>query len=355
MPTANHRWCVRHLYGNFKKIHKGKALKDLLWSAARAPNHAEFQTEMMKLKKLNKPAYDWLVGKDPKRWARSRFSSRLKCDMLLNNLCETFNSWILTARDQPILTMLEMIRCNLMRRYQVKRAQISEFHNVVCPKIQNKLNKAIHASRYYIPTYSGNFEFQVGETIKDRHVINLRERTCSCRRWNLTGIPCMHAVACIHHNREKPEAYVDKYYHKETYLKAYEPMIHPIKGSNMWPKCNQEPLLPPLVKKQPGRPKKARRKDPEMEKDPNNPMQVVSRKGKTTTCTKCYGKGHNRRSCKNQPVDVPPNVYVDKRYAYPRPASVGEKRGQESGETSKQGSGQGKRVIQLPVSLIHLT
>jgi hypothetical protein len=109
------------------------------------------------------------------------------------------------------------------------------------------------------------------------------------------------------------------------------------------------------VKKQPGRPKKARRKDPEMEKDPNNPMQVVSRKGKTTTCTKCYGKGHNRRSCKNQPVDVPPNVYVDKRYAYPRPARVGEKRGQESGETSKQGSGQGKRVKQLPVSLIHLT
>ncbi|KAK9945307.1 hypothetical protein M0R45_010828 [Rubus argutus] len=257
VPTANHRWCVTHLYGNFKKIHKGKALKDLLWSAARAPNHAEFQTKMMKLKKLNKPAYDSLVGKDPKRWARSRFSSRLKCDMLLNNLCETFNSWILTARDQSILTMLEMIR-------------------------------------------------------------------------------------------EKPEAYVDKYYHKETYLKAYEPMIHPIKGSNMWPNCNQEPLLPPLVKKQPGRPKKTRRKDPEMEKDPNNPMQVVSRKGKTTTCTKCYGKGHNRRSCKNQPVDVPPNVYVDKRYAYPRPASVGEKRGQERGETSKQDSRQDKRTRKTP-------
>nr|XP_011462203.1 PREDICTED: uncharacterized protein LOC101310015 [Fragaria vesca subsp. vesca] len=118
VPMANHRWCVRHLYENFKKLHKGKALKDLLWSAARAPNNAKFETEMMKLKKLSKAAYNWLIGKDPRRWARCRFTSRLKCDMLLNNLCETLNSWILTARDQPILTMLEMIRCNLMRRYQ---------------------------------------------------------------------------------------------------------------------------------------------------------------------------------------------------------------------------------------------
>ena len=36
MPNAEHRFCVRHLYANFKKDFPGKVLKDAMWSAARA-------------------------------------------------------------------------------------------------------------------------------------------------------------------------------------------------------------------------------------------------------------------------------------------------------------------------------
>ncbi|CAB4283585.1 unnamed protein product [Prunus armeniaca] len=52
VPKAAHSWCVRHLYGNFKTLHKGKVLKDLLWNAAKAPNVAEFECEMNKMKEL---------------------------------------------------------------------------------------------------------------------------------------------------------------------------------------------------------------------------------------------------------------------------------------------------------------
>ncbi|CAL2240110.1 unnamed protein product [Prunus armeniaca] len=59
-------------------------------------------------------------------------------------------------------------------------------------------------------------------------VVDLRARTCSCRRWDLCGIPCGHAISAIFQRDESPIDYVDDCYKPATYMKSYEPMIHPI-------------------------------------------------------------------------------------------------------------------------------
>ena len=41
--------------------------------------------------------FDWLADKDPKNWSRAFFRTWPVCDILLNNLCEAFNSAILKA------------------------------------------------------------------------------------------------------------------------------------------------------------------------------------------------------------------------------------------------------------------
>ncbi|KAI5342928.1 hypothetical protein L3X38_010804 [Prunus dulcis] len=84
--------------------------------------------------------------------------------------------------------------------------------------------------------YCGNGLFQVGDTLVDQHSFNLWTRTCSCRRWVLNGIPCMHAVSAIFHNRQEAEQFVDKCYTPEAYLRAYSPVIHPVKSMKYWPK-----------------------------------------------------------------------------------------------------------------------
>jgi hypothetical protein len=61
--------------------------------------------------------------------------------MLLNNLCECFNKYILDARDKPILIMLEIRKTKLMRRLQVKRDEMKKYKGPICPKIHKKLNK----------------------------------------------------------------------------------------------------------------------------------------------------------------------------------------------------------------------
>ena len=40
------------------------------------------------------------------------------------------------------------------------------------------------------------YEFEVDD-IEDFYLVNLANRTCHCGSWDLIGIPCKHAVACI--------------------------------------------------------------------------------------------------------------------------------------------------------------
>ncbi|GKA72747.1 transposase, MuDR, partial [Tanacetum coccineum] len=39
--------------------------------------------------------------------------------------------------------------------------------------------------------------YQAAGPHKDQCVVNVEERTCSCKKWDLTGMPCKHAVAAI--------------------------------------------------------------------------------------------------------------------------------------------------------------
>jgi hypothetical protein len=125
------RFCLRHLYANFKKKFKGKALKDLMWAAAKETIEAGFNAKMEQIKVINKDAYGHLKGIKAKHWSKHDFSPIPKCDMQLNNLCEVFNSKIVEARDKPILTMCEMIRKYLMTKIVKNGEQMTNYRGPI--------------------------------------------------------------------------------------------------------------------------------------------------------------------------------------------------------------------------------
>ncbi|KAK9273792.1 hypothetical protein L1049_018602 [Liquidambar formosana] len=63
-PTAEHRFCVRHLYGNLAKRYKGKQLKDAMWDATKSSTESEWNSEMNKIKEISKGAYAFLMEKE---------------------------------------------------------------------------------------------------------------------------------------------------------------------------------------------------------------------------------------------------------------------------------------------------
>ncbi|VVA41792.1 PREDICTED: LOC18777017 isoform, partial [Prunus dulcis] len=92
VPNAKTRFCVKHLWDNFNKMYKGKVLRDQLWTCARATNVPCFKYQMKVIKALDSNAWEWLAEKPPTQWSKSHFKTHIKCDMLQNNLCESFNN-----------------------------------------------------------------------------------------------------------------------------------------------------------------------------------------------------------------------------------------------------------------------
>ncbi|XP_059629857.1 uncharacterized protein LOC132272781 [Cornus florida] len=86
--------------------------------------------------------------------------------------------------------------------------------------------------------------------------VDIENKSCSCRVWDVTGIPCRHAGACIFTKRNSPEAYVHPHYHRETYLKSYAGIILAIPMGRLMTTDPIHPLLPPYYRKPTSRPKK---------------------------------------------------------------------------------------------------
>ena len=66
-----------------------------------------------------------------------------KCDILLNNNSEVFNSYILDGREMAVLSMLEYIFYKIMHRLVSKQREAIEkwVGQRICPKIKKKLDK----------------------------------------------------------------------------------------------------------------------------------------------------------------------------------------------------------------------
>jgi hypothetical protein len=82
-----------------------------------------------------------------------------------------------------------------------------------------------------------------------KYVVNLEERTCSCRKWQVSGIPRKHAIAFFTYFREPLEKYVDMFYSIEKFKAAYEALIPAMRDKAQWPQSDHSFLLhPPHLK-----------------------------------------------------------------------------------------------------------
>lgn len=304
LPNAENRYCVRHLHSNMKRDgFTGLAIKMALWGAAKATRVEEFYRRMQELRDIDEDAYQWLVNKPPQNWSRSHFSPYPKCDILLNNMCECFNSFILDAREKPIISLLEAIRNLLMVRMQSNKEKAAKWEDPLCPKIKKILMKNMEEAGECIPMKSDDWHFQIMSPY-DQHTVDLTQRKCSCRKWDLSGIPCKHACSAIWCRNEEPESYVHSCYSVETYLKVYEPPILGFNGPELWPKSALDPPLPPNYIEKVGRPQIIRRREPdEPPAAASNPHRLLGIK-RRNKCRTCGGTNHNSASCKKRKTGV---------------------------------------------------
>ena len=64
-PTVEHRFCVKHIYNNFKFNYKGLELKAALYRCVAATTVREFEERMQDLKDLDEKALEYLAKIQP--------------------------------------------------------------------------------------------------------------------------------------------------------------------------------------------------------------------------------------------------------------------------------------------------
>jgi hypothetical protein len=58
--------------------------------------------------------------------------------------------------------------------------------------------------------------------------VDRRNSTCSCRFWEVSGIPCQHACAARFKMAEEPNNYVHMCFSIELYKTTYQHVLQPV-------------------------------------------------------------------------------------------------------------------------------
>ena len=169
-----------------------------------------------------------------------------------NNASECFNNWILHYRDKPCLTMLEEIRCRLMKQFTKRRNKAVTWKGQLTPKVSRELEKKRKLAQKMIVQTSSELNFQVMDAAYNppkRFVVKLETRTCDCGYWEIVNFPCQHAMATIGYARHKIEEYVPTWFTGKAYLNTYSVIFSPLLDQCTWERIRRPLIDPPIVQK----------------------------------------------------------------------------------------------------------
>ncbi|KAK1378082.1 hypothetical protein POM88_024826 [Heracleum sosnowskyi] len=307
LPQVEHRFCTRHLNANLKGKYPSGPVNDAFWQASTATHPQAFKSPMKELARASKGAFEKMNALDPGMWSKAYFKTHSLTDSTENNISECFNSWILKTRYMPLIDMLIEIHDMIMTRVHENRDRMARYDCLIVPKAKKILDEAVKESCGYTVLWDGS-ETYVVKGKGTSCSVNLQSRSCSCRVWDLLGIPYAHGVTAIQEARHNVFDYVEKCYTKETYMRCYSYCLDVIRGEDFWEDVEGDLILPPMIVKQlRGRPKKMRRREGWEGVVSSGKKVRLRYSGRKMHCSLCTKEGHRNDKCPDKHMyPVPP-------------------------------------------------
>ncbi|KAE8767754.1 hypothetical protein D1007_60859 [Hordeum vulgare] len=167
---------------------KGEDLKKYMGNAAYAYSEHKFNIGMTAFRSKCEEAWKWLSAIPKKTWARHAFDTNCKTDLVVNNLSEVLNKYVLDVRKKPIRTMCDGIKDKQMVRWHRNRENGKKARWEITPHYSENLEVEKERAKFCKPIQVGVDLWQVTSE-QQTHAVNLQLQTCGCRKWDLTGIP----------------------------------------------------------------------------------------------------------------------------------------------------------------------
>nr|KJB28851.1 hypothetical protein B456_005G072800 [Gossypium raimondii]KJB28852.1 hypothetical protein B456_005G072800 [Gossypium raimondii]KJB28853.1 hypothetical protein B456_005G072800 [Gossypium raimondii] len=294
-PNCFHGYCLHQLTESLKRKFKGSLTLEVVrvlisefHSAAYAPTAEGFKKCIETIKNISPEAYEWVLQTEPEHWANAFFKGA-RYNHLKSSVTESFCDWVSDLPAMPITQVIETIRRKLMEFIYTRKMDSDQWSSNLTPSAEENLQRSLVNSRSLEVVLSHSSCFKVRDTLDMINVVNLENWDCSCREWQINGLPCLHAVAAIEHIGKNVYDYCYRYFTTEAFKVTYSESINPIPPLDRCMKRESSPVLvhPPCVTRPVGRPKER--------KYALKSNQAVKR---TLQCSKCKKLGHNKRKCK---------------------------------------------------------
>ncbi|XP_073107335.1 uncharacterized protein [Elaeis guineensis] len=219
---SHHSYCLQHLIEDFKgELRKGSRSQQLKVAmvndficAAEACTIEDFHASIESIRNVSGEAAEWVMASEHENWSDALFMGS-RYDHFSSNIIDVFNNWISTKKGLSVVQMVDAIRGKLIEVIETRGESSNAWVSTLRPSMEQKLQKEI------------------------------------------SGLPCMHAIAVFNHVGKSVYDYCSRYFRTVRYHSTYSGSIHPITDVESID-FNRARSYPRPIHRPPGQPKRKR-------------------------------------------------------------------------------------------------
>ncbi|OMO72863.1 Transposase, MuDR, plant [Corchorus olitorius] len=254
----------------------------------------EFESKIAEMVEISQEVIQWFQLFPPQLWAVAYFEG-VRYGHFTLGVTELLYNWSLECHELPIVQMMEHIRHQLMSWFDSRREMGMRWTSILVPSAEKRILEAIADARCYQVLRANEVEFEIVSTERT-NIVDIRSRVCSCRRWQLYGLPCAHAAAALISCGQNAHLFAEHCFTVASYRETYSQMINPIPDKSIWKEQGEGAegggakldftIRPPKTRRPPGRPKKKVLR-----------VENLKRPKRVVQCGRCHLLGHSQKKC----------------------------------------------------------
>ena len=293
-PSAFHGFCLRYISENFRDTFKNTKLVNIFWNAVYALTAVEFESKISEMVEISQDVISWFQQFPPQLWAVAYFEG-VRYGHFTLGVTELLYNWALECHELPIVQMMEHIRHQLISWFNERRDMGIRLTSILVPSAEKRILEAIADARCYQVLRANEVEFEIVSTERT-NIVDIRTRICSCRRWQIYGLPCAHAAAALISCGHNVQLFAEPCFTVASYRETYSQLINPIPDKSLWMEQGEvteggsakvdTAIRPPKTRRPPGRPKKKVLR-----------VENFKRPKRVVQCGRCHMLGHSQKKC----------------------------------------------------------
>ncbi|KAK9282077.1 hypothetical protein L1049_004989 [Liquidambar formosana] len=290
--NSYHGYCLHRLTEDLKEGLKGQYPQEVLrmiiahfYDAAYATTVDGFKKCVGSIENISQEACEWVLQSEPEHWANALFEGS-RYNHIRSDIGGPFYSWVTELPTLPIVQIIDSMHGKMMELIYNCRVDSDQWSTRLIPSLEDKLQKQIIGASSLQVLFAPSNCFEVRDGLSAINVVDIDRWDCSCREWQITGFPCLHAVAVLQRIGRNIYDCCSKYFMTEAFQLTYSESINSIPMADRPVHKESSPVQvhPPRLCCPSGPPKKRRIRSKGMVKRPLH-------------CSRCKGAGHNRATC----------------------------------------------------------